>query len=162
MYSIDLFALLIYNRIRDSSDDQLIARKEALPISTYIEKKEEQVLEEKPKEEVEVEIKVEAEEKEAPETRILEEIIPEERVPEEKILEKRMPEKRISEERKEEKIERIVIEKKDKAVQTDDDISESSSDSVYSYSMYISSICVSPYFYYKCIFSYTRNFTNHQ
>lgn len=134
------FILIYSNWIRDSSDDQLIARKEPLPISTYIEKKEELILEEKPKEEVEVEI---IEEKEMPETRILEEIILEERVPEEKILEERMLERKISEERKEERIERIVVEKKDEAVQTDDDIGESSSDSIYSYSTYISSICVS-------------------
>ncbi|EGI58274.1 DC-STAMP domain-containing protein 2 [Acromyrmex echinatior] len=121
---------------RDSSDEQLIARKEPMPISTYVDEKEELIEEEKPKEEEpkeeeikeekpkEVEIKEEIEE-EIPEKRVPEEIIPEEKVPEEKI-----PEKRISEEMKEE---RIVVEKKNVAVQTDDDSSESSSESVYSY-----------------------------
>lgn len=108
----------------------MIAKKE--PISVDIDKKEEPIVEEKPKEEIE--IKEEVEEKE----------IPEERVPEEIILEERMPEeKEISDERKEEIIERIVVEKKDEAVQTDDDIDRSSSESIYSYSMYIIYIYIS-------------------
>lgn len=98
-------------------------------------------MEEEPKEEVELKEKVE--EKEIPEDRISEEIILEE-----KILEEKIPE-RISEERKEERIERIVVEKKDEAVQTDDDIGESSSDSDYCYSMYIIYLCFALYFYYK-------------
>ncbi|KAG5333498.1 DCST2 protein, partial [Acromyrmex charruanus] len=116
---------------RDSSDEQLIARKEPMPISTYVDEREEPIEEEKPKEEEikeekpkEVEIKEEIEE-EILEKRVPEEIIPEEKVPEEKI-----PEKRISEEMKEEK---IVVEKKNVAVQTDDDTNGSSSESVYSY-----------------------------
>lgn len=106
-----------------------------VPISTYIDKKEEPVVEEKPKEEIDT--KEEVEEKEMPERRVSEEIITEEKAPEKKISEEKMPVKRISEERKEERIEKIIVEKKDEAVQTDDDIGESSSDSVYSYSMYI-------------------------
>ncbi|KAG5324991.1 DCST2 protein, partial [Pseudoatta argentina] len=116
---------------RDSSDEQLIARKEPMPISTYVDEREEPIEEEKPKEEEikeekpkEVEIKEEIEE-EISEKRVPEEIIPEEKVPEEKI-----PGKRISEEMKEEK---IVVEKKNVAVQTDDDTNGSSSESVYSY-----------------------------
>ncbi|KYN11324.1 DC-STAMP domain-containing protein 2 [Trachymyrmex cornetzi] len=107
---------------RDSSDDQLIARKEPVPVSTYVDEKEEPIVEEKPKEEVEIKKEIE---EEISEKRVPEEIIPEEKVPEEKILEKR-----ISEERKEE---RTVVEKKNVAVQTDDDTSGSSSESVYSY-----------------------------
>lgn len=114
----------------------MIAKKE--PISVDIDKKEEPIVEEKPEEEIE--IKEEVEEKEIPEERVPEEIIPEERMPEEK---------GISDERKEEIIERIVVEKKDEAVQTDDDIDRSSSESIYSYSMYITYI---PYIYiYICI-----------
>lgn len=106
-----------------------------VPISTYIDKKEEPVVEEKPKEEIDT--KEEVEKKEMPERRVSEEIITEEKAPEKKISEEKMPVKRISEERKEERIEKIIVEKRDEAVQTDDDIGESSSDSVYSYSMYI-------------------------
>lgn len=85
------------------------------------------------------------------------EIIAEEIVPEEKILEEKIPEERITEERKEERIERIIIEKKDKAVQTDDDIGESSSESIYSYSMYIIYLHIASYFYYKRMSSNARN-----
>lgn len=85
------------------------------------------------------------------------EIIAEEILPEEKILEEKMPEERIIEERKEETIGRIIIEKKDEAVQTDDDIGESSSESIYSYSMYITYLHVAPYFYYKRMSSNARN-----
>lgn len=125
---------LVFNRVRDSSDEQLIARKEFVPISTYVDEREEPIVEEKPKEEVEIKEEIEAE---MPEKRVPEEIIPEEEVPKEEILVERIPGKRISEERKEERIERIIVEKKNVAVQTDDDTSESSSESVYSYSMYI-------------------------
>ncbi|KAL6261589.1 hypothetical protein P5V15_006676 [Pogonomyrmex californicus] len=113
---------------KDSSDDQLIVRKEPVPISPYIDKKEEElIIEEEPKEEIEI-----IQEKEAPEKIILEEIIPEKKeIPEKEILEERIPEKRISEEREEEKVERIFVEKKDEAVQTDDDFESISS--VYSY-----------------------------
>ncbi|XP_012059688.1 PREDICTED: uncharacterized protein LOC105622889 [Atta cephalotes] len=106
---------------RDSSDDQLIARKEPVPIS-YVDEKKEPIVEEKPKEEVEIKKEIEEE--------ILEKRVPEEIIPEEKVPEEKIPEKRISEEMKEE---RIVVEKKNVAVQTDDDTSGSSSESVYSY-----------------------------
>lgn len=135
--SIDLFALFITDWIRDSSDDQLIARKEPVPVSICVDKREELIEEEKPKE-----VKVKEQVKEIPEK-----IIPEERIEEEIIPEEKIPE-RISVERKEERIERMV-EKKDEAVQTDDDIGESSSDSVYSYCMYIIFLHFPLYFYYK-------------
>ncbi|KYN04262.1 DC-STAMP domain-containing protein 2 [Cyphomyrmex costatus] len=115
---------------QDSSEDQLIVKKEPVPISTYVDEREEPIVEEKPKEKIEM--KDEIEEK-IPDKRVPEEIIPEEKVLEKEILEEKIPEKRISEERKEERIEKIVTEKKNVAVQTDDDTSESSSESVYSY-----------------------------
>lgn len=86
-----------------------------------------------------------------------EEIVAAEIVPEEKILEEKMPEERITEESKEERIERIIIEKKDQAVQTDDDIGENSSESIYSYSMYITYLHIAPYFYYRRMSSNARN-----
>ncbi|XP_018046467.1 PREDICTED: LOW QUALITY PROTEIN: uncharacterized protein LOC108685963 [Atta colombica] len=121
---------------RDSSDDQLIARKEPVPIS-YVDERKEPIVEEKPKEEVEIKKEIEEEisekrvpEEIIPEEEVPEEKVPEEKVPEEKVPEEKIPEKRISEEMKEE---RIVVEKKNVAVQTDDDTSGSSSESVYSY-----------------------------
>ncbi|XP_072766623.1 uncharacterized protein [Anoplolepis gracilipes] len=127
---------------RDSSDDQLIAKKEPVPIGIDICKEEEPIIEEKPEEEKIQEEGIPEEkllEKEIPEERILEEKllekeIPEERILEEKLLEKEIPEERIPEEKMpEEKIDEIIVEKKDKSVQTDDDIDESSSESIYSY-----------------------------
>ncbi|XP_018338244.1 PREDICTED: uncharacterized protein LOC108746157 [Trachymyrmex septentrionalis] len=107
---------------RDSSEDQLIARKEPVPISTYVDEREEPIVEEKPKEEVEIKEEIEKE--------ILEKRVSEEIILEEKVLEEKIPEKRISEEWKEES---TVVEKKNVAVQTDDDTSGNSSESVYSY-----------------------------
>jgi len=117
----------------------LIPRKEPVPI-TYVDERKEPIIEEKPKEEVEIKKEIEEEilEKRVPEEIIPEEKVPEEKIeiiPEEKVPEEKIeviPEERISEEMKEE---RIVVEKKNVAVQTDDDIS--SSESVYSYSVYI-------------------------
>lgn len=83
------------------------------------------------KEEFEDGIKVEKITKEE----IPEEIITEEKLPEEELVKKKIPDERIVEEKIEEKVERIDVEKKDEAVQTDVDIDESS-DSIYSYSMY--------------------------
>lgn len=100
--------------IRDSSDDQLMTVWRREPI----------IKEKEPDDKVEEEIKLE----EIPE----EKIITEEKIPEEKIREEKPPEEKIPEEEKKEKVERIIVEKKDEAVQTDDDIS--SSDSIYSYS----------------------------
>ncbi|XP_036138924.1 uncharacterized protein LOC105838921 [Monomorium pharaonis] len=127
---------------KDSSDDQLIAIKEPVPISTYIDKKEELIVEEKPKEEVE--IREEIDEKE-----IFEKIMPEEEILEEKVLERR-----LSEEREEERFERIIVEKKDKAIQTDDDIGESSSDSICTC---INCLRYALYFYYQCTLLKVRN-----
>ncbi|EFN71290.1 DC-STAMP domain-containing protein 2 [Camponotus floridanus] len=117
---------------KDSSDDQLIAKKEPVTIDIYKEK--EPIMEEKPKEEIiqEEEIPEERIEEKLPEEGIPEEKLEEkmeEKLPEEKILEEKVPEEKILEE----KIEKVIIEKEDKAVQTDDDIDESSSDSIYSY-----------------------------
>jgi hypothetical protein len=116
----------------------LIARKEPVPVSIRVDKREELIEEAKAKE-----VEIEEKAKEIPEK-----IIPEERIEEEIIPEEKIPERRISVERKEERIERMV-EKKDEAVQTDDDIGESSSDSVYSYSVYIIFLHFALYFYYK-------------
>ncbi|CAL1680219.1 unnamed protein product [Lasius platythorax] len=137
---------------RDSSDDQLIAKKEYVPIGIDICKEEESIIEEKPKEEkilpeeriLEEKIpeerileeKIPEErilEEKIPEERILEEKMPEERIPKERILEEKILEEKISEERQKEKIDEIIVEKKDKTVQTDDEIDESSSESIYSY-----------------------------
>lgn len=74
--------------------------------------------------------------------------MPEERMPEEELAEREMPEEKIFEEKVEEKVEKIDVQKKDEAVQTDDDIDESSSDSIYSYSTCINNFLA---LYYKCI-----------
>lgn len=58
-------------------------------------------------------------------------------IPEGMPVEEILIEREIPEEKEKEIEKRIVVEKKDKAVQTDDDIDESSSDSIYSYSTYI-------------------------
>lgn len=163
--------------IRDSSDDQLIAKKEPVPIGIDICKEEEPIIKEKPKEEILPEERIEEklpeegipeerlpEEKIIPEERLPEKeiiseerIIPEEKLPEEipkeRILEERMPEEKILEEKEKEKIDEIIIEKKDKSVQTDDDIDESSSESIYSYSMY------SNYVFLHYIYSYYQKNT---
>lgn len=126
----------------------MIAKKEPVPIGIDICKEEEPIIEEKPKEEKlpkeeripEERIEEKLPEEEIPEERLPEEEIPEEKLPEEipkeRIIEERIPEEKILEERQKEKIDEIIVEKKDKAVQTDDDIDESSSESIYSYSMY--------------------------
>ncbi|XP_026828449.1 uncharacterized protein LOC105277385 [Ooceraea biroi] len=125
---------------KDSSDDQLIVKKEPVPI----------IKEEIPHVEKEPEVKIKIEEipekrlseeeipkEEMPDKRLLKERLSEEKIPteelsKEELVEKELPKKIIFEEikREDEKIER-EIEKKDKAVQTDDD--ETSSDSIYSY-----------------------------
>ncbi|XP_070169409.1 uncharacterized protein [Polyergus mexicanus] len=124
---------------RDSSDDELIAKKKPVPIAIDICKEEEPIIEEKPKEERIPEERIEEKlpeeeiaEREIPEEEIPREELPEE-VPKERILEERIPEEKILEERQKEKIDEIIVKKKDKAVQTDDDIDESSSESIYSY-----------------------------
>lgn len=152
----------IFDRIRDSSDDQLIARKEFVPIDIDIYKEEEAIIEEKPKEEERIREEITLEEK-IPEEEIipeeitLEEKMPEEEIPKERMLEKeileeKMLEDKIPEEREKEKIDEIIVEKKDKTVQTDDEFDESSSESIYSYSMYI--ICFYMYIYITnaCLF----------
>lgn len=149
----------IFDHIRDSSDDQLIAKKEPAPIGIDICKEEEPIIEEKPKEEIlpeeipEERIEEKLPEEEIPEERLPEERIPEEKLPEEipkeRILEERVPEEKILEEREKEKIDEIIVEKKDKSVQTDDDIDESSLESIYSYSMYNNYL----FLHYICIYS---------
>lgn len=99
----------------------MIVKKEPV-IDIDIYKEEEPIIEEKPKEEI------------IPEE-IIEEKLPEEEIPEE-MLEEKLPEEKIFEEREEEKIDKIFVDKQDKAVQTDDDIDESSSESIYSYSTF--------------------------
>lgn len=132
----------IFDCIRDSSDDQLIAKKE--PVTKDIYKEDEPIIEEKPKEEIiqEVGISEERIEEKLPEEEMPEEKL-EEKLPEEGILEEKMPEEKIFEERPEAKIDKIIVEKEDKSVQTDDDIDESSSESIYSYSMYNMYILIS-------------------
>lgn len=78
-------------------------------------------------------------EKEVPEKRLSEERLPVEKISTEKLSVPELPDERIPEEIKREDDEKLEkrVEKKDEAVQTDDDIDESSSDSIYSYSMYI-------------------------
>ncbi|XP_070524132.1 titin homolog isoform X2 [Cardiocondyla obscurior] len=107
---------------KDSSDDQLIVKKGPVPITTNIDKKEEPIVEEKRKGEIVATEKVEV----PSEERISKKIVAKKLAVEEEIS------KKISE-KQQGKIERVLVEKKDEAVQTDVDIDESSSDSVYSY-----------------------------
>lgn len=92
--------------------------------------KEKPIVKEEPKDKVKI---GEITDEKIPEVIISEEKILEERMPEED-LERKMSEEKILEEKGEEKVERIEVKKKDEAVQTDDDIDESSFDSIYSYS----------------------------
>ncbi|XP_067203088.1 trichohyalin-like isoform X1 [Linepithema humile] len=111
---------------RDSSDDQLITMEKLEPTI----RKEKPVVKEEPEDEIKVE---KIAEEIIPEVIILEEKMPEERTPEEELEERKMQEEKILEEKVEEEVERIDVKKKDEAVQTDDDIDKSSSDSIYSY-----------------------------